>query len=107
MKDTVINYTNLKQITNLERRNPRLALKKACAEFESFLWYEILKGLDKTVIKSGFFPESLDYKIYQDYLYQEIARKVSGRPGGLGNYLYKTLLKSPYFKKVENNADNK
>ena len=105
MKDTVINYTNLKQIVNLEKKAPRRALKKACAEFESLLWYEILKGLDKTVIKSGFFPESLDYKIYQDYLYQEIAKQVSGKPGGLGDYLYKTLLKSPYFKNIQKSSE--
>ncbi len=107
MKNYVINYQDLNELIVLSKKNKKLALKKACAEFESLIWYEILKGLENTIIKSNFFPETLEKKIFQDYLYQEIARSISGRPGSLGDYLYKNLIKSPYFNKKEINADNK
>lgn len=107
MKSYAINYQNLNELINLSKKNKELALKKACAEFESLMWYEILKGLDNTIIKSNFFSETLEKKIFQDYLYQEIARSVSGRPRSLGDYLYQSLMKSAYFKKSINNADNK
>jgi len=107
MKDTVINYTNLNELLVLKKKNPKLALKKVCKEFESLMWYEILKGLDKTIIKSGFFKEDLQYKIFKDYLYQEIGRKISDATNGLGEYLYKALLKTAYFKNLEKNPDKK
>ncbi|MCS7199865.1 MAG: hypothetical protein N2327_03870 [Caldimicrobium sp.] len=102
-----LHFQNLTQIRELAKRDPQLALKKLCAEFESLLWYEILKGLDRGDIKSGFFPETLERRIFQDYLYQEIARRVSGREGGLGDYLRKNLEKSPYFKNKLFKAENR
>ncbi|MFN4131772.1 MAG: rod-binding protein [Caldimicrobium sp.] len=101
MENYGLNYTQLNNIKLLAKNNPKLALKKLTSEFESLLWYEILKGLDKTTFKSGFFPETLEKKIFQDYLYQEISRALSGRPGGLGDYLYKHLINSPYFKEKD------
>lgn len=98
MENYGINFQSLHNIKALAERDPKLALKKLTSEFESLIWYEILKGLDRTTMKSGFFPETLERRIFQEYLYQEIARKVSGRQGGLGDYLYKHLIKSPYFK---------
>lgn len=105
MKNYGIYYQNLNELINLSKKNKTLALKKACVEFESLVWYEILKGLDKTIIKSDFFPETLERKIFQDYLYQEIARIISGKPGSLSDYLYKSLLKSSYFKNNTNKTD--
>lgn len=93
-----IKFQGLTGIKELAKRDPKLALKKLTAEFESLLWYEILKGLDNTTMKSGFFPETMEKRIFQEFLYQEIARKMSGRPGGLGDYLRKNLENSPYFK---------
>lgn len=107
MKSYGIYYQNLSELVNLSKKDPKNALRRVCSEFESLVWYEILKGLDNTIIKSSFFPETLERRIFQDYLYQEIARSVSGRPGSLGNYLYQSLLKSAYFKYRINNADNK
>ncbi len=105
MKDTVIFYTNLQEIKNLEKKDPKKALKEVCAEFESLIWYEILKEMENSVLKSDLFPETLEKKFYQDYLYQEIARSISGRPGSLGDYLYKNLLKSSYFKNLKKNIN--
>ncbi|GEM_PF-634464 len=98
MENYGLYFQNLNNLKILAKKNPDLALKKLCKEFESLIWYEILKGLDRTTMKSGFFPETLEKKIFQDYLYQEVARLVSGKPGSLGDYLYKRLKESPYFK---------
>lgn len=98
-------FQNLNNIKILAKKNPDLALKKLCKEFESLIWHEILKGLDRTTMKSGFFPETLEKKIFQDYLYQEVARLVSGKLGGLGDYLYRSLKESPYFKDKSLNSD--
>lgn len=107
MENYGLNFNQLENIKTLAKRDPKLALKKVTAEFESLLWYEILKGLDRGIQKSGFFPESLEKKIFQDYLYQEIARNLSGKPGGLGDFLYKNLIKSAYFKSITNKAEYK
>lgn len=102
MKAYGIYYQNLNEITNLAKKNPKAALKTLCNEFESLVWYEILKNFDQSMFKSNLFPETLEKKIYQDFLYQEIGRNVSGRPGSLGDYLYQNLLKSAYLKnKIE------
>jgi len=99
-------FQNLNNLKLLAKKNPDLALKKITSEFESLIWYEILKGLDKTTFKSGLFPESLEKRIFQDYLYQEVARLASGKPGGLGDFLYKRLKESPYFKNKLQNSEN-
>ncbi|BAU22552.1 hypothetical protein THC_0152 [Caldimicrobium thiodismutans] len=106
MENYGLNFQSLQNIKAIAQKDPKLALKKLTREFESLLWYEILKGLDNTTFKSGFFPESLEKKIFQDYLYQEVGRAVSGRPRGLGDYLYKNLIKSPYFKDKTQNSEN-
>ena len=106
MKNYGIYYQNLNEIINLSKKDIKTALKIVCNEFESLIWYEILKGLDNTIIKSNFFPETLEKKIFQDYLYQEIASSISGRPRSLSDYLYQILIKN-YFKNKDNNADNK
>jgi len=105
MENYGLYFQNLNQLKALAKKDPDLALKKLTREFESLLWYEILKGLDKTTMKSGFFPESLEKKIFQDYLYQEVGRLVSGRPAGLGDYLYQRLKESPYFKNLQQNSE--
>lgn len=99
MKAYGIYYQKLNELNELSKRDPNKALKILCAEFESLLWYEILKDMEKATIKGGLFPETFEKRIYQDFLYQEIARAVSGKPRGLGDYLYQTLTKSAYFRK--------
>ncbi len=105
VKDFTLYYEDLQQLDLLEKKNPKKALKKVCAEFESLIWHEILKDFDRAMIKSNLFPETLEKKFYQDYLYQEIAEKISGQPGSLGDYLYKAILKSPYFKNLLQHTD--
>ncbi len=98
VKDTVLDFMSLENINSIKNKNPKKALKELTAEFESLIWYQILKDMDKTIIKSNLLPENLEYKFYKDFLYQEIARKVSGQKGGLGDFLYNSIVKSPYFK---------
>lgn len=105
MENYGINYQSLHNIKTLAQRDPKLALRKLASEFESLIWYEILKGLDRTTFKSGLFPETLDKKIFQEYFLQEVARRVSGRPGGLGEYLYRHLIKSYNFKERLSGAE--
>ncbi len=107
MENYGLNYTQLENIKTLAKKDPKLALKKLTAEFESLLWYEILKGFDRSTIKSGFFPETLEKKIFQEYLYQEVAKALSGKPRGLGDFLYNHLIKSAYFKAKPDHSENK
>jgi flagellar protein FlgJ len=102
---SALNYQSLEKLNALAKRDPKLALKKVTSEFESLIWYEILKGFDRTIMKSNLLPESFERKLYQDFLYQEVARAVSGRPRGFGDFLYRQLLKSPYFKKAIENPN--
>ncbi|QER42378.1 hypothetical protein F1847_06330 [Thermodesulfobacterium sp. TA1] len=98
MKAYGIYYQNLKEINTLAKKDPKAALKTLCNEFESLIWYEILKNFDQSIWKSNLFPETLEKKIYQDFLYQEVGRTLAGRPKSLGDYLYQNLLKSTYLK---------
>ncbi len=103
MKGYGIYYYKLNELNQLKQKNFELALKKVTSEFESLLWYEIIKGLNKSIIKSGFFPETLEKKIFEEFLFQEIAREISGKPGSLGDYLFKHL--SKLFKNRKENTD--
>ncbi|OAQ20474.1 rod-binding protein [Thermosulfurimonas dismutans] len=84
-------FEKLRRLQSLAQKDPRSALKKACREFEGLLLHQILKGLDRTVMRSGFFPEGLEIKIYRDLFYQEISRELAGRGLGLSDLLYREL----------------
>ena len=100
---SALNYLSLEKLNVLAKKDPKSALKKLTSEFESLIWYEILKGMDRTIMKSELFPETSERKLYQEFLYQEVARAISGRPRGFLDFLYQQLIKSSYFKKgVEN-----
>lgn len=105
MKGYGIYYHKINELNLLKQKNPDLALKKITAEFEALLWYEIIKGLNRSMIKSGFFPETLEKKIFEEFYFQEIAREISGKPGSLGDYLYKYLNKT--FKDHKQTTDIK
>ncbi len=86
-------FADLKQIEALEKRDKQAALKKACQEFEALFLYQILKGLEETVPKSGLFPESLQKDIYHDLFYQQISKEMAKRGVGLARVLYQRLQK--------------
>ncbi len=83
--------SELYRLMELSKRRPEAALKRACKEFEALLLHQILKGLDRTVPRSGLFREGLETKIYRDMFYQEVAREVSERGTGLSELLYREL----------------
>lgn len=93
MKGYAIYYNKLNELNLLKQKNPDLALKKVTSEFEALMWYEIIKKFNEGMIKSNFFPETLEKKFWEDFLFQEVAREISGKPGGLGDHLYKFLKK--------------
>ncbi len=84
-------FSDLRSIQSLARVRPREALKKVCQEFEALFLHQILKGLDRTIFRSGFFPENLETKIYRDLFYQELAREMAGQGLGLAEKLYQKL----------------
>ncbi len=69
-------------------------LKETCKDFESIFIKQMIKGMRRTVIKSGLFEESNQKDIYQDMFDQQVAREIArGKGIGLGDKLYKSLSK--------------
>ena len=64
-------------------------LKKACADFESILAYQLLKTMRQTIPKSGFLKRSHGQETYEMMLDQKVAEELTKKGQGLG--LQKTL----------------
>ena len=64
-------------------------LKKACADFESILVYQLLKTMRQTIPKNGFLGHSHGKDTYEMMLDQKIAEEMTKKGQGLG--LQKTL----------------
>lgn len=76
---------------DLKRLNDQ-ALKKACSEFEGLMLNMVLKGMRRTVNRSGFLDGGQGEKIFQDMYDQEITNQASMSGGvGLGKMLYDQL----------------
>lgn len=68
------------------------ALKKACSEFEGLMLNMVLKGMRRTVNRSGFLDGGQGEKIFQDMYDQEITNQASMSGGvGFGKMLYDQL----------------
>ncbi|QJA06560.1 hypothetical protein FVE67_07020 [Thermosulfurimonas marina] len=87
-------FTDLYRLEALAHKDPRRALREACREFEAVFLETVLRGLDRTVLRSGLFPESLETRLYRDLYYQELARELSGKGLGLSELLYRRLSQS-------------
>lgn len=73
-------------------KNDRAGLKKACKEFESFLVYQTICEMRKTVEKSELFHGGEAEDMFQGFLDMETARSISDSGGfGLWKTLYKQL----------------
>ncbi len=81
--------------------NPKKALRRACQEFESLLWHEVLKGFEATIPRSGLFPENLEAQLYRDLFYQELAREMAGRGTGIADLLYQDLVQKMHLESSE------
>src|SRR5512145_1848023 len=70
------------------------ALKKACKEFESVLFNELLKSMRRTVEKCDLFHGGQGEEIYESLLDQELSKTMAGSgPRSLANILYLQLKK--------------
>jgi peptidoglycan hydrolase FlgJ len=72
-------------------------LKKACADFEAMLVYQLLKTMRQTIPKSGFLSGSYGKDTYEMMMDQKIADDVAKKGQGLGlqKMLYNQLAKQP------------
>ena len=59
-------------------------LKKACADFEAMLVFQLLKTMRQSVPKNGFLKPSQGQATYEMMLDQKIAEELANRGGGLG-----------------------
>lgn len=59
-------------------------LKKACADFESMLVFQLLKTMRQTVPKSGLLKPSQGKETYEMMLDQKIADDLANKGQGLG-----------------------
>ncbi len=68
-------------------------LKKACADFESMLVYQMLKTMRQTIPKDGFLKSSQGRQTYEMLLDQKLATELSSKGEGLGlqTMIYKQL----------------
>lgn len=57
-------------------------LRKACAAFESFMIYYLLKTMRRSVPQGGLFPNTPGKDTYNMMLDQKIAEKAAERKGG-------------------------
>jgi len=75
-------------------------LKKACADFESMLVYQLLKTMRQTIPKSGVLSGSHGKDTYEMMFDQKVADEVARKGQGLGlqKILYNQISKQ-YLKK--------
>jgi flagellar protein FlgJ len=59
-------------------------LKKACADFEAMLVFQLLKTMRQSIPKSGFLKPSQGKDIYEMMLDQKIADNLANKGQGLG-----------------------
>jgi peptidoglycan hydrolase FlgJ len=74
-------------------------LKKACADFETIMIYQLMKTMRQTIPKSGSFSSSQGKDTYEMMLDQKIAEAIANKGEGLGlrKILYNQI-KAKYLK---------
>jgi Rod binding domain-containing protein len=75
-------------------------LKKACADFESMLVFQLLKTMRQTVPKNGLLKPSQGEETYRMMMDQNIADDLANKGQGLGlqKMLYKQIIDQNYRK---------
>lgn len=67
-------------------------LMDACREFEAYFVEQLMKQMQKTVMKSGLTEESETESYFKDMLYQEYASEASKGQGiGIAKMMYEQL----------------
>ena len=79
--DIKTGQTSTGKQTDAEREKK---LKKACADFESMLAYQLLKSMRQTIPESGLLGPSHGKKTYEMMLDQKIADVLANKGQGLG-----------------------
>jgi len=59
-------------------------LKKACADFEALLVFQLLKTMRQSAPRNGFLKPSQGQETYEMMLDQKIAEELANKGGGLG-----------------------
>lgn len=59
-------------------------LKKACADFEAMLVFQLLKTMRQSAPRNGFLKPSQGRETYEMMLDQKIAEELANKGGGLG-----------------------
>jgi len=59
-------------------------LKKACADFEAMLVFQLIKTMRKSSPRNGFLKPSQAQQTYEMMLDQKIAEELANKGGGLG-----------------------
>ncbi|MGA1847552.1 hypothetical protein [Deferribacter abyssi] len=99
MKVDGVNY-NVNNNLKLEK------LKKACADFESLFYYEILKT-SKDIFKSNLLPQSVADDIYNDMFYVEVSKVAAEKSeGGVKDILFEFLSKGVVHDRGKNYLNN-
>jgi peptidoglycan hydrolase FlgJ len=75
-------------------------LKKACADFESMLVFQLLKTMRQTVPKNGLLKSSQGKETYEMIMDQKIADDLANKGQGLGlqKMLYNQIIKQNFKK---------
>jgi flagellar protein FlgJ len=70
-------------------------LKKACADFEALLVFQLLKTMRQSAPRNGFLKPSQGQQTYEMMLDQKIAEELANKGGGLGlqKMLYNQMTK--------------
>ena len=76
-----------------EKKIDREKLKKACSDFEALFLAQTLKIMRQTIPQNGLLGNGPGKEVYQGFMDQELAKKISQRGGvGLGEKLYRQVL---------------
>jgi flagellar protein FlgJ len=59
-------------------------LKKACADFEAMLVFQLIKTMRQSAPRNGFLKPSQGQQTYEMMLDQKIAEELANKGGGLG-----------------------
>ena len=67
-------------------------LKEACNDFESIFIKQMLDSMKKTINRSELSKRNMGEEIFDDMLYDEYAKKMSGTAGlGIGDMMFRQL----------------
>lgn len=67
-------------------------LKSACNDFEAIFIKQMLDSMKKTINRSDLTKRNMGEEIFDDMLYDEYAKKMSGTAGlGIGNMMFDQL----------------